>query len=287
MFSIGRIGRRAWVLAVIVGLVALVGVWSAPVDAATNGFINFVPSTSSAGPACSNLLIHYQGGYMPQFDEDGVNRDWAQVVVVDATGQVLDTVGVYGPLGGPYGFSYCVGYPWCIVPPIAARPLTIALFDLPGPPTPSMNYLTHGVFMDEDYFDPGVLHPACGASSLLSPFSFLPSPPPLFHYADGRLDDSNTVAPVAVYPTETGVQVWDGAGHLLIDVSADVLADLPDFPAENTLIAQSEDGSVALYKLTTGEYQVNAGPDADGFVYVLIWTGFPPEDVYTKGFSVE
>ena len=60
-----------------------------------------------------------------------------------------------------------------------------------------------------------------------------------------------------------------------------------EIPEENLLIAQSEDGTVALYKLTTGEYQVNAGPDADGYVYVLIWTGIPAEDVYTRGYYVE
>lgn len=287
MIHIGRLTRWGWALAAVVALVALGGAAVAPVDAAVGGFINFVPGTSWAGPACSPQIINYQGGYMPQFDEDGFNQDWAQLVVVDATGQLIDSVGVYGPLGGPYGFSYCIGS-LCTVPPISARPLTIALFDLPGPPSPTVNYLTAGVFMDEDYFDPGTLHPACGSSPLLAPYSFLPSPPPpLFHYADGRLDDTNTVSPVAVYPTATGIQVWDANGHLLIDVPMEVLAGLPGFPDENLLIAQSADGTAALYLLTTGEYQVNAGPGADGYVYVLIWTGIPPENVYTRSFYVE
>lgn len=47
------------------------------------------------------------------------------------------------------------------------------------------------------------------------------------------------------------------------------LADLPEFPEENTLITQ--DDAIFFYKLTSGEYQVNAGPAPDGKIYVLIF----------------
>jgi hypothetical protein len=44
---------------------------------------------------------------------------------------------------------------------------------------------------------------------------------------------------------------------------------LPETPEENTLIVQ--DDAIFFYKLTSGEYQVNAGPAEDGKIYVLIW----------------
>ena len=51
-------------------------------------------------------------------------------------------------------------------------------------------------------------------------------------------------------------------------------ASLPATPTDsNVLIAQN--GNVGFYRLTTGEYQVNAGPDAEGKTYVVIWNGCP------------
>jgi hypothetical protein len=47
------------------------------------------------------------------------------------------------------------------------------------------------------------------------------------------------------------------------------LADLPEFPEENMLITQED--AIFFYKLTSGEYQVNAGPAPDGKIYVLIF----------------
>lgn len=47
------------------------------------------------------------------------------------------------------------------------------------------------------------------------------------------------------------------------------LAETPDV---NTLIASSEDGLIRLYRLTTGEFQVNAPTETDENGYVIIWT---------------
>jgi hypothetical protein len=49
---------------------------------------------------------------------------------------------------------------------------------------------------------------------------------------------------------------------------------VPETPAQNTVIDQYFE--VALYRLTSGEFQVNYGPSRqDGKVYELIWTGCP------------
>ncbi len=48
---------------------------------------------------------------------------------------------------------------------------------------------------------------------------------------------------------------------------------VPEFPAQNTLI--DENRGIALYRLTSGEFQVNAGPDAQGKMYTLIFSGCP------------
>jgi len=93
---------------------------------------------------------------------------------------------------------------------------------------------------------------------------------------------------VAVYVRDNKIQVYQivegGQGQLIIDANAVDLAALPDKPEENTLIESS--GNVALYKLTTGEYQINSGPDVSGNVNVVIFSAFPLSDVYFRPFNV-
>jgi len=59
-------------------------------------------------------------------------------------------------------------------------------------------------------------------------------------------------------------------------VTAKTLAKLPDNPETNTLIATYYEFN--LYKLTTGEYQLNVGPDEEKKVKVIIWRGCPAEN---------
>jgi hypothetical protein len=74
----------------------------------------------------------------------------------------------------------------------------------------------------------------------------------------------------------------EGRSSRAIDLSARELAELPEFPEENILV--DEYYEIAFYKLTTGEYQVNSGPDAEGKVFVLNFTGCPAENVYESTF---
>ena len=60
-----------------------------------------------------------------------------------------------------------------------------------------------------------------------------------------------------------------------IFVSAADLKALPAKPDTNTLIAVSPDGLVVFYKLRSGEYQVNYGPDEDNKVFSFRWKGLP------------
>jgi hypothetical protein len=71
----------------------------------------------------------------------------------------------------------------------------------------------------------------------------------------------------------------DGKSVASLDISALELADLPVQPEENILISQTEDRFAQLYKLTTGEYQANIGPDSEGKIFVYVFTVDPPECV--------
>ncbi len=91
---------------------------------------------------------------------------------------------------------------------------------------------------------------------------------------DGRINRFDMAAPVAVYPFtfEGGVGLRfyqiDAGGHgaLILEVTPEQIAAVANPPAANTLIASTSDGAVALYRLTTGEFQMNAGS------YVIVFS---------------
>lgn len=78
----------------------------------------------------------------------------------------------------------------------------------------------------------------------------------------------------------------DGKGRLIFDISGDLLAALPEHPASNVQLAVTEDGKIALYRLTTGEFQLNVGPDMAGTVKVAVFDAAPPSRVYYYEFNV-
>lgn len=107
-------------------------------------------------------------------------------------------------------------------------------------------------------------------------FPSVDEPTTFFNPHDGRIHP-DAAAPFAAYCTEWGLHVYevnaDGQGWLAFAVDWDAIGG--EAPAENTLIAETE--NIRLYRLTSGELQLNAGPDAEGKVYVLTWNGCPVE----------
>lgn len=77
------------------------------------------------------------------------------------------------------------------------------------------------------------------------------------------------------------VNAW-GYDELAISLTSEELAALPEAPEQNMLVASYYD--IALYKLTSGEFQINAGPDHESKVYVLNFRGCPAENVYESHF---
>jgi hypothetical protein len=105
-------------------------------------------------------------------------------------------------------------------------------------------------------------------------------------FTDGRINSSVILdggAPVVLYCREDGgVDVWfvsisSERGVFLFRVTAQRIEDIGVPTEENTLLRFV--GSVAVYRLTTGEFQVNA-PNFDGTPYVMIWNGCPATEYY-------
>jgi hypothetical protein len=69
-------------------------------------------------------------------------------------------------------------------------------------------------------------------------------------------------------------------GNLLFTVTHEDLAQfVGNLPAENTLLYSI--GHVAVYVLTTGEIQMNVGPDSEGKTHVKVFDAIPWTTVYS------
>lgn len=82
-----------------------------------------------------------------------------------------------------------------------------------------------------------------------------------------------------------GINPKTGKPRPALLVRASTLAKLAEFPEKNTLIKTYYEFS--LFKLTSGEYQLNVGPDFENKVHVIIWTGCPAQNPYESSYISE
>ena len=93
-------------------------------------------------------------------------------------------------------------------------------------------------------------------------------------FTDGRVNSHDAVESAAIYcEGDNSVTVWivvNSVGYFDFTATTKEINKVPVQPAKNTLIKSGM--GIALYRLTTGELQVNAPNN-----YVFIWKGCPPE----------
>lgn len=80
------------------------------------------------------------------------------------------------------------------------------------------------------------------------------------------------------------IDPWTSQGTCVIYLTASELAKLPATPAQNMLVEKV--GNVAVYKLTTGEIQVSAGPDANFKVEDVVFNGFPATNYHHDSYQL-
>ena len=89
---------------------------------------------------------------------------------------------------------------------------------------------------------------------------------------DNRINQDAVSGPVALYCTGSLLDVYgvnsEGKGYFAFRAATNV-----PIPAETELVKSFE--NIALYHLASGEWQVNAGPDAEGKTYVFLFYGCP------------
>jgi hypothetical protein len=77
----------------------------------------------------------------------------------------------------------------------------------------------------------------------------------------------------------------DGRGKYVGTYSHDLFAPYLDARPQ-TSVKLGQIGKTTLYALTTGEFQINIGPDIEGKVVSVIFTGVPPVEVYKHEYNV-
>jgi hypothetical protein len=105
---------------------------------------------------------------------------------------------------------------------------------------------------------------------------------------DDRLD-RRWGMPLASYCRNDGFHFYlideNSKGSLKLVITPEQLKALPEKPDRNTLIAESEE-HIRVYKLTTGEYQVNYGPNANGDEYAWAWITCVPDEGTDHSFNI-
>jgi hypothetical protein len=238
-------------------------------------YLTFVQSFPAFAAANITSVSAGCGGVTVNFTVTTSSAGTFNLVVHDNTNAVVGTGGGGTSGAGTFYFSRYI-----FISPtlIDATPITVSLSvnapnsgsDSAGP-TPCTGGIT----------PPSPGSPATSSESQASPN--------VLNMNDERINPAKGDITAVIYlMAEGGIQVYavdsNGSGLLVISVTDSELASYPDNPDSNTRIANSDDGKITLYKLTSGEYQVNAGPDAEGKVISVIFTG--RGDVYMHEFNV-
>ncbi|MBZ0280202.1 MAG: hypothetical protein K8L97_05645 [Anaerolineae bacterium] len=95
-------------------------------------------------------------------------------------------------------------------------------------------------------------------------------------FQDGRENNDPGAEAVVYTPDGGGIQVYEinnsSDGTLTVYVPTENVEQAP-VPDTNTEVTANADGNIVLYRLETGEWQVNVGPDAEGKTTVYILSG--------------
>ena len=114
------------------------------------------------------------------------------------------------------------------------------------------------------------------------------SSPGITRALDDRLD-RRWGMPLASYCRNDGFHFYliadASKGVLRLIVTPQELAAVPEKPEQNILIARSAE-NIRLYRLSSGEFQVNYGPNPNGDEYSWAWTTCVPDEGTDHSFNI-
>jgi len=146
----------------------------------------------------------------------------------------------------------------------------VVMYDVTSSGTLPLSTVESAPIVVETTFDPVGLVPSCGAT----PATAVPLASTMTN--DGRQNalDLYPYQTATVYCREDGtVDIYGidpetAEGNLALRVNADSIADSGIPQESNMLLDESSNGTIQLYRLTSGELQVMAPDD-----YIFIWDG--------------
>ncbi len=206
---------------------------------------------------------------------DFANRDYGRLVLEDGAGNTLASVDVFKDLGSPPS-NPAVDFTPLFMTGITQRPVRATLYDTDGPGGAILGTL------DVVGADPGGATPLCaglpgGGGGGGSGNSAAESG--VLVCNDDRVN-CEPQATAILYCRSNGVHVYgvdrDSQGTLAF-VAAFAVIDALGVPPANTLLASGSGpaGPVALYRLSSGEFQLVSADFEPGKTYNFIWEGCP------------
>lgn len=224
--------------------------------------------TAQAGNTCAASTVSFPYVFM------GARRDTIAFVLWDSNGKVLGSAARLGSANGAPRVSFSLDG-------ISARQITLGMYDIPTPEGDNLVDIVaaSGQMIDLKMLDLSGHIADCGnlpegtGDAGVTPVN------------DGRVGNVGMMGAIYTNPERIVVYGIDerGKGFTAAFVFAE---DIPEgIPVRNLLLAQSPDGRYAIYRLTTGEYQVNVGPNEDGKVYVVIFEDLSGSGAYTYTFE--
>lgn len=114
------------------------------------------------------------------------------------------------------------------------------------------------------------------------------SEPELTLIGDGRLEPF--ASDHVIYPiSDQGIVVYNDSGISVLFISLDTIETLGIPVDAAVLLGATPDSYVQVYRLPSGQFQANVGPDDEGKVHVVIWEGLgniPAFNISTSTYTV-
>ena len=249
--------------------------------------INIITVGATCQTSEWRIRVAYQG-----VNNDGGGVDNVGVVVTDANNVAIAVSwsGISPPSLAVVTSDFGNGN---VINNITASPLTITVYDIVTTPMSGVNTQASynqivgqsAPVLDTLTYNPSNDVPSCPTTSASSSISAILDEDedneyiPLPAFYDGRINNYDSAAPIAVYPHnvngDVGLVVYSSEGEFLLVISPEQIANAP---ADNSLVA--EGGGISVYRLAGGSWQVNA-PQYNGKTYIIIF----PELFHSGGYE--
>lgn len=253
-------------------LTAMLALLLLPATQAAVGTLTDIQFLITAAASCDQVQAQvFINGFV--FDtDDGGNRDFGRIILQDGAGNTLGSETFFKVAGDP------PSPPGSYVAPITltgitSRPVIAILEDIDG-----ANVVV--AILDQFNADPASAAPACAGLPNTTPRRASTARENVRMICTDNRVNCEPWATAILYCQSNGVHVYgvndDSSGTLAFVATFDAINAL-DVPQVNTAIASGEgaQGFIALYRLTTGEFQLAAADFQAGKQYNFIWAGCP------------